>query len=400
MEQIAKRTSLNGLAILFLAALFALISIACNSEPNEQQELSSLRKTQADMQRELNQLQADLEQFKERSAARDPEDATPNPDQLAPVETPTQGALATAAEVELQYKVERLQEELEILRANPEISPVAGNICQRSIAIQEELLEKLQIQYCRYITGEELIRVTNLEIRTDKLKPGDLAGLQNLDSLSLTLTRPPPKALFKGLNNLTSLELSFESPTEPSKVKDLFGNPLGKLSSLTLNGGAITQDSEGLLLEANSLANIPNLEEAEIRGIRDLHQTSFTGLTELQKLGLHTWNYNNYEADSNLTPDIPANLIKDLPQLTRFNRNGFIEPDTMEVADHKVACMLRGDGQNPQGERVKRWTVEGQITRVISHNDGACRLGLATGIDNADNEVYTEELLIDTSSPD
>ena len=148
------------------------------------------------------------------------------------------------------------------------------------------------------------------------------------------------------------------------------------------------------------MSNVPKLEEVEIRGIRDIDQMAFAGLTELQDLGLQTWTYNNYEADSNLIPDVPANLIKDLAQLRRFNRNGFVEPDTMEVADHRVACVLRGDSQNPQGESVKRWTVEGKITKVISHSDGACRLGLAIGIDDAENEVYTEEILIDTSTPE
>ena len=192
MTVITKRTRLKASAILLLAAMFTAITVACNSEGNEeQQELSRLRENQAEQQRELKQLRADLEKLQETSASRSTEEPPLNLSDPDSVESPTKGAQATAADTSLQHRVERLQEELEILRANPEISPVAGNICQRSIAIQEALLEKLRIQYCRYITGEELIRVTKLEIRTDKLKPGDLAGLQNLESLSLDPN--PPK---------------------------------------------------------------------------------------------------------------------------------------------------------------------------------------------------------------
>ena len=391
---------LKTLGLLTIFTLLLIMTLGCNETDNkESTQLELLRESNDQLQKEVRDLRKDVQELQDASAAGTIEELptdtnTPIGNQDGPQNTePTEAN-------ELREQLAQVKEELELLRANPEVQPVAGNICQRSIAVQEALLEKLDIQYCRYITGEELIRVTELEIRTKSLKPGDFAGLHNLETLAIGSQTPPPEDLFEGLNNLTELELSFITTDKPYNPDQVFSNPLPNLSSLRLDAGVITEKSEGLLLPENSFANSPKLEILYVEGVRGVNEKALTGLTKLETLDLQAWNYNHSTSDPSQILRLPRKLISKLPAIQQFNRHGFTEPQTMEVANHKVICQLQGYGSNREGKQVQWWTVQEQPTTIIRQDNGACRVGIASSISEIENGRYTEEILIDTSTPD
>ena len=391
---------LKTLGLLTIFTLLLIMTLGCNETDNEEStQLELLRESNDQLQKEVRDLRKDVQELQDASAAgtieelqidtNNPKGNQDEPQNTKPNETN-----------ELREQLAQVQEELELLRGNPEVRPVAGNICQRSIAVQEALLERLDIQYCRYITGEELIRVTNLGFTTKSLQPGDFDGLHNLETLSVGAENPPPEDLFKGLNNLTELHLSFNSTSSPWKVEEVFSTPLPRLVSLRLDGGEITEESAGLILTKDSFSQLPQLETVRVEGIREIDEKALEGLPKLKRLELETWDYNDYTVDPSQTPALPDHLIANLPELRHFERTGFTEPETMELANHKVVCQLQGYGSNREGTHVRWWTVEEKPTKIIRQDNGACRVGIGSSIAEIENGVYAEELLIDTSTPD
>ena len=108
------------------------------------------------------------------------------------------------------------------LPASTEVDVKNENICGRTPEIQQLLIEMLHITKCRDITGEELLRVRELELSGMPLEVGDLDGFTNLKRLAL-ITREAPVGLFDHLVNLEYLNLGLETHPSPGLFK--FGYP-------------------------------------------------------------------------------------------------------------------------------------------------------------------------------
>ena len=109
--------------------------------------------------------------------------------------------------------------------------PVSGDICQRSPAVQNALIEKLQLPSCQIINERELLRVTALKISSGReLWAGDLDGLYNLEGLSLSMPALPPPGILTDLHNLKGLKLSMPAPPPPGMLADL-----GNLSRIEMS---------------------------------------------------------------------------------------------------------------------------------------------------------------------
>ncbi len=110
------------------------------------------------------------------------------------------------------------------------------DICDRSILMQEKLLDLHNVNLCRYVGVEELSRIQGLSIEEEgnRLEAGDFAGMDNLRGLSLSKRRTSqdsrdsgfelPADLLSGITSLDYLGLTgytMESVTAPAFVEAL-----------------------------------------------------------------------------------------------------------------------------------------------------------------------------------
>ena len=239
-----------------------------------------------------------------------------------------------------------------------------------------------------------------------------MADLPNLETLELEVNNPPPENLFVGMDNFKTLKLRFRSPGTPTSVAKILSTPLPSLENLHIDGRYIDtgeEKSTGIILPQGAFANMPGLKDVRIEGIRDIEENSFAGLTELVALQVEAWDRSAYERDrgngSTISPQpmlLPPKLLANLPKMRDFDPDGFRSRRTMEVANHEVACRTSIPSSSSfEGETKLKWlTVEGRLTKRISHSDGACRLGIADSTAAMEQELYAEEVLIDTSKSD
>ena len=144
------------------------------------------------------------------------------------------------AQAELERNLEELEAEISVRGTDDwppsqaegdGQTPVSGDICERSPAVQNALIEKLQLPSCQIINERELLRVTALKISSSReLRAGDLDGLYNLEGLSLSMAGPPPPGMLAGLYNLEGLKLSMAAPPPPGMLAGL-----GNLSRIEMS---------------------------------------------------------------------------------------------------------------------------------------------------------------------
>lgn len=68
-------------------------------------------------------------------------------------------------------------------------TPSGPGICGRTPEVQDAIIEQLKLRSCQLITEPELFRIRALGIKGVDLKAGDFAGLLNLESLKVVLSR-------------------------------------------------------------------------------------------------------------------------------------------------------------------------------------------------------------------
>lgn len=67
------------------------------------------------------------------------------------------------------------------------------DICERTPAVQRALKEQLNTSVpCSLISSRDLLPIRTLTISTERIQAGDLAGLENLETLRLYLGQKPP----------------------------------------------------------------------------------------------------------------------------------------------------------------------------------------------------------------
>ena len=184
-------------------------------------------------------------------------------------------------------------------QGNVSATPTSGNgICNRTPEIQQAILMTLRLSSCRFVTDQELYRITYWRSLSGSSandidwvtppQPGDFDGLVNLrrqinvkgeftlvegafqglnglKGLRLHVTGVDAGA-FKGLPVLESLEVLIRDvPATPSRVVLPVFDEMPSLKTL---GIGIAYGAT-LDLKANQFANLPNLETIGIEGHRD-----------------------------------------------------------------------------------------------------------------------------------
>lgn len=348
---------------------------------------------------------------------------------LVPVVRP--GPTADTTQLErLQNEVRELETEMEALRqavmatsvptSTPSVdvrrSPVSGDICQRSPAIQNALISRLNIPSCRLITGGELLRITALAISAKELWSGDLDGLYNVDNLNLSLQSPPPPDLLADLERLVDLSLSFQSSDGPWEATGYFP-PLPKLLALSVDVGVVSEGSEGMVVAAGTFAGMPELAGVSLEGVRELEAGAFLEVVELKQLDLKAYEYNVSGMSIDERPSLPPGLLEPLAELEEISAQGFRWPfaEGLELYSYEQVCRIGFNfrGYNPSdypltpyglGQEM-RLRVDGQPVGLLASDTvgggRVCRVGTGPSWPEAnENGVVPEwemEHLVDLS---
>ena len=228
-------------------------------------------------------------------------------------------------------------------------------ICGRTPAVQETLIYRLEIPSCRAITAGELYRVEELEVRTESLKPGDFANLPNLRRLSVSIPRhdwakhPLTPGLFADLSGLEELGIGIGEPYPAPNVtvridKELFEG-LSNLKRLSI--GKIDQ------LSSDAFDNTPALESIQLQG----------------------------ESDDNGKPRFHRELVRNLPYLMELRASNFDMPQTLAVANPRVACFLAD-----RIDSVESLSIDGESVEVLERDSESCRVIIG------DDRVVTVDL--------
>ena len=178
-------------------------------------------------------------------------------------------------------------------------TPTSGNgICNRTPEIQQAILMTLRLSSCRFVTDEELYRITDWRSLSGSSandinwvtppQPGDFDGLVNLrrrinvdgdftlverafQGLSgikelRVYVRGAEAGAFKGLPALETLEVLIRDYSDmPRRVSIPVFDELPSLKALRIG----TAGGTTLALKADQFANLPNLEALEIQGHHD-----------------------------------------------------------------------------------------------------------------------------------
>ena len=201
------------------------------------------------------------------------------------------------------------------------VEPVPADVCNRTPAVQEEILSNVRIQTnsqiydCAEITTAHLTSVTSIWLagaNLTALQANDFSGLISLGQMNIygnSLTELPD-GIFSGLRNLQELSLDNNSLT--TLPEGVFQG-LGDLKSLDLSYNPLTTLPEGLL---RGLDNLNRLDLSD-NAVTELPEGLFQGLDNLETLDLN---------DNSLTT-LPEGVFSELVNLDwlSLTRNSLTE---------------------------------------------------------------------------
>ena len=243
--------------------------------------------------------------------------------------------------------------------SSPATSTDSG-ICSRTPEIQEAILMTLRLSSCRFVTDEELYRITYWKYlsgdRANDIdwvtppQPGDFAGLVNLRGpikiegdfslvegtfqglsglmyLSIKVNAMD-SGVFQGLPSLEHLEVSagdyFEIDDESTRLLVTLPvfDEMTNLKAMTIR----TDRDTTLELRADQFANLPNLEAIEIRGYSDRARFVMpAGLFQHNSALRHV----DIEVYGQSAIHVPVDLFGDLHNLERLR---IYDSDSDEVS--------------------------------------------------------------------
>ena len=299
-----------------------------------------------------------------------------------------------------------------------------GNICTRTPEIQQLLIQQLQINSCREITGEELLRVRELSTSTPEGIPpkiGDLDGLINLttltfssdeapvglfddlvslESLRLQLKTPPAPGLFENLGRLQEMNLSVNDRDDAQNYDTQYNSEdldlQGVFEGLTALEGlelVVNSDDYSVSLMSGSLTGMPNLQELKIYDLGRVEAGAFGDLPVLRSVYLQAY----YLPDHLPKPPLAVDVFADNPDLAYVEVSGFGEVPRLGFNSLNVVCRIEGNivpyyyydrdfTAVVDGKLVKRESRDG------SSNDGwECQLrAVPVNTKNWDIETWAE----------
>ena len=269
------------------------------------------------------------------------------------------------------------------LPAPTEVDVYNENICGRTPEIQQLLIEMLHITKCRDITGEELLRVRELELREMPLEVGDLDGFINLKRLTL-VTRDAPVGLFDDLANLEHLGLGLEIPPSPGlfsalatlkemelgvraeiaddeiELRGLFEG-LDTLEKLEMN---FSDGSDGFAvpLVQGSLSGVPKLQNLAVSSVNRVESGIFSDLPELRFVEIQAISLPDHLSK----PSIPSDLFVESPDLGGISFQGFRETSRLEFNSLDVICRMQRNMDLMYGVDFAA-IVKGETVEIIDY---------------------------------
>ena len=285
--------------------------------------------------------------------------------------------------------------------------PTGPGICGRTPEVQGALLTALGLHQCSVVTGPELLRIRDLGVG-GSLKTGDLSGLHNLKTLSVSLegaepaaglledlrsletlniwvshTHPPHK-LLKGLTSLESLDLKVSGEGAWNLQGML--NDTGNLRILHINSEGSLPMGPGsyspVHVQEGDLAGLHSLENLVIGVVASLDSNVFEGLDSLRYVKLR--GASSYGEPVSDYPTFPASLLKDSPSVESWSVDLFQPVEEMPLATLEQLCRINSGssssfwhGKITEGTaRGIQYYVDGEKVSVISKNQGTCRVGI------------------------
>lgn len=206
----------------------------------------------------------------------------------------------------------------------PEPAPLEKPFCTRTPAVQNAILEELNMSSCAAVTNDELFRIITLppmNWNTPPL-PGDFVGLDSLTSITFHDPRLPagaetlPAHTFSGLSGVQDATLTVQG----LESRALYG--MEKLVNLTINMPADGQ------LHPGSLQGLHSLEELTInvsRPTTDINEReffpTFDRMPTLRSLTINTTGW---------APRFRASQFVNLHKLQFLTVNGEIPQDNAQ----------------------------------------------------------------------
>lgn len=154
------------------AAILLSLTLACTS-------VAPTATPDATLRADINQLQDEIEDLKEATPAPTATPDTVLKDEVNRLRGEIQDLRQDVAEVERQQQ--------QGLPTTP-AQDIVEDICDRSPAVQQAILDTLRLSSCRAATDAELFRIERLDVDSVRsIKEGDFRGLVNLSRLELDI---------------------------------------------------------------------------------------------------------------------------------------------------------------------------------------------------------------------
>ena len=199
------------------------------------------------------------------------------------------------------------------------------------------------------VTTPELFRIRSLTqyrstspatINALAFKPGDFAGLTNLERLAINAQEAPEPAAFDGLTRLKSLTLRVNNPGQPTDLPPAMFAAMPQLAGLSLDGY--------FRVASDTLDGLPALERLSISSATAYTPHALDNLPLLKSL---TWGVakltgqQSYQTPVPAEGRIPRNWLAALPELTDFNLDARHLPSDFELGSLTAAAgFLRSAG--------------------------------------------------------
>ena len=350
----------------------------------------------------------------------------------APETYPTQQKLLRTIE-RMDKEIESLQQEMEKVGGSEEqptsnmaVTPAASGpgICGRTPIVQEVILQTLRASSCRFVTNEELYRITEFRNLSGdyegwgQFKAGDLDGLVNLKEMGIAVDFTLPAGTFKGAG-ISQLSLSGVT-LSPGVFEGMVA--IGSLSIYGMKefptlDAKVFEDLTELTIHFND--PVPDITGDELEHLTNLRQVKMTwelpaGIsweelpqgddpgrehqipadlfrTNTLLRSLHMDIDGRGRSDYNFRLSVPHNLVGHLFHLESLSiskaRVEGYQPDMAPLklasdsplADHlipptKIPEGWRGTKQHQDMERWSNWT-NGETVSIFSGEDDWLDLG-------------------------
>ena len=253
----------------------------------------------------------------------------------------------------------------------PDVTPTpesVQDICARNPELQWAIIEKLKISSCQVINASELFRMRKLAVVTSvPPQPGDFADMPNLLQLEVTSEHPLPSNVFVGLSGLRRLSIKLGSnQSEPtSMIEPHTFAGLENLQSLNVT----VEEQRYIDLKAQTLAGLGSLQQLGLNQVRSVGVGALVELPVLKVLeleALRLWD----EVTGEYLPEqkLGGSAFSQLPALESLSLRNFELSPTMDFYSPTVLCNLPTFGSLGFDE-LEAVTIGGQPAEVLQEWD-------------------------------